>query len=74
MVYTFWADFRAIPLAILASLVVAFIVPGTCQVEPDSLSEDYPLCAEVRVSRNDEAGTLLVQESLRDQRFGANSG
>jgi hypothetical protein len=41
--------------------ILMWLVQDTCQLKPDSPSVDYPLCAEVRVSRNGETGILLVQ-------------
>jgi len=40
--------------------ILMWLVQDTCQLKPDT-SGDYPLCAEVRVSRNGEAGIILVQ-------------
>jgi len=34
---------------------------NACNLKPDDLSEDYPLCAEVRVSHNGQFGFILVQ-------------
>jgi hypothetical protein len=36
-------------------------VEDTCDLKPDSPSEDYPLCARIGLSRNGEGGFLLVQ-------------
>jgi hypothetical protein len=41
--------------------ILMWIVQDTCQLKPDSPGEDYPLCAEVRVSRNGEAGIILIR-------------
>lgn len=36
-------------------------VEDTCDLKPDSPSEEYPLCARIGLSRNGEGGFLLVQ-------------
>ncbi len=36
-------------------------VADTCDLKPGSPNEDYPLCARVAFSRNDEGGFLLIQ-------------
>lgn len=36
-------------------------VADTCDLKPDSPSEDYPLCARIGFSRNGEGGFFLVQ-------------
>jgi hypothetical protein len=36
-------------------------VEDTCDLKPVSPSEDYPLCARVRFSRNDKGGFFLVR-------------
>ena len=42
--------------------ILMWKVQDTCQLKPDpTTTEDYPLCAEVRVSRNGEAGIILIQ-------------
>lgn len=38
-----------------------WIVADTCDLKPDSSSEDYPLCARIGFSRNGEGGFFLVQ-------------
>jgi hypothetical protein len=41
--------------------ILMWIVRDTCQLRPDSSSVDYPLCSEVRVSRNGEVGIIFIQ-------------
>jgi hypothetical protein len=38
-----------------------WIVANTCDLKPDSQSEDYPLCAKVSFTRNGKGGFFLVQ-------------
>src|SRR5277367_1830047 len=40
---------------------ILFWEMDTCDLKPGDSSEDYPLCAEVRVSRNGQFGFILVQ-------------
>src|ERR1700689_1547078 len=40
---------------------IGWSVADTCDLKPDSPSEDYPLCARIGFSRNGEGGFLLVQ-------------
>jgi hypothetical protein len=38
-----------------------WIVADTCDLKPDSLSEDYPLCAKISFIRDGKGGFFLVQ-------------
>lgn len=41
--------------------IVHWELAATCDLKPDSDSEDYPLCAKIWVSRNGQSGFFLVQ-------------